>query len=235
MTESTNPLLEIDNVSIRIPDKNGLRILSRGINLHLHEGQIIPVIGPSGCGKSTLLRIIVKLAPFSEGSISINCKSINECSIPFLRHRCIYLHQRPVLFPGTVDYNLTIPFGFRANRKDRPDRQRLINVLAAVGLNSNMLETNATGISGGEAQRVALARAILIEPSVLLLDEPTAALDPDSSEIILNTIKHWVKDGRRGVIWVVHEREVLKKIGVEPLTLTPGGLVRSERRINNDR
>jgi len=229
LTKSDKPLLELNNVSIKIPEKNGIRTLSHGISFQLHPGQIIPIIGPSGCGKSTLMRIIVKLAPFSDGEININCKSIQTCTIPFLRHRCIYLHQRPVMFPGTVEYNLSLPFGFRANRKDRPDRQKLIEALTAVGLRGGMLESNSASISGGEAQRVALARAMLVEPSVLLLDEPTAALDPDSSEIILNTIKRWIKGGNRGVIWVVHERDVLKKIGVKPSTLTPEGLVANEK------
>ena len=225
MTKTNNSLLELSEVSITIPDVNGIRTLAQGVNLQLASGQIIPIIGPSGCGKSTLLRIIVRLAPLHDGEIKIGCKSISDCSILFLRHNCVYLHQHPVMFPGSVEHNLTLPFNFRANRSALPDRAKTTAALDAVGLNENMLQTNATSISGGEAQRVALARAMLLNPPVLLLDEPTAALDPDSSEIIIATIKHWVSEGGRGVIWVVHERDVLGKLGFEPKALTPEGLV----------
>jgi putative ABC transport system ATP-binding protein len=227
LTKTNNSLLELSEVSITVPDANGIRTLAQGVNLQLASGQIIPITGPSGCGKSTLLRSIVRLAPLYDGEIKIGCKSIDECRIPFLRLNCIYLHQRPVMLTGNVEYNLTLPFKFHANRDSKPDAAGFRSILDAVGLPEKILETNASSISGGEAQRVALARAMLLNPPVLLLDEPTAALDPDSSEIIVDTIKRWVNAGGRGVVWVVHERDVLGKLGFAPLALTPEGLVKT--------
>ena len=225
MTNTNNSLLELSEVSITVPDANRIRTLAQGVNLQLIPGQIIPIVGPSGCGKSTLLRSIVRLSPLHDGEIKIGCKSIDECSIPFLRRNCIYLYQHPVMLTGNVEYNLSFPFNFHANRDSKPDAKGFRSILDAVGLPEKILETNASSISGGEAQRVALARAMLLNPPVLLLDEPTAALDPDSSEIIIDTIKHWIGAGGRGVVWVVHERDVLKKLGFAPKALTPEGLV----------
>ncbi len=220
-------LIELRNLLISVPTENGRRDLARNINLKLSPGQIITIAGPSGCGKSTLLRSIIKLTPLLEGSISIADRSIEEWSIPELRNRCIYLHQHPVIFPGSVELNLTMPFNFRLNKKIRRNHRKISEVINAVGLPADSLNINSSTLSGGEAQRVALARAMLVEPQVLLLDEPTASLDPDSSDIIIDTIKRWIDEKERGVIWVVHERDVIRKLGVDPMVMTPDGLVAS--------
>jgi len=218
-------LIELKNLLISVQTENGRRDLARGIDLRLDPGQIITIAGPSGCGKSTLLRSIVKLTPLMEGYISIANKPIEDWSVPELRNRCIYLHQHPVMFAGSVELNLTIPLNFKKKKKLKADHGRITEVMNAVGLPVDSLNTNSSTLSGGEAQRVALARAMLIEPQVLLLDEPTASLDPDSSDIIVDTIKRWINEKERGVIWVVHERDVIRKLGVDPMVMTPDGLV----------
>jgi len=225
LSQYNHTLIELKNLLISVPTENGRRDLARGIDLRLVPGQIITIAGPSGCGKSTLLRSIIKLMPLLEGSISIANKSIEDWSVPELRNRCIYLHQHPVMFTGSVELNLTMPFNFRMNKKLKQNHGKITKVMNAVGLPPDFMNTNSSTLSGGEAQRVALARAMLIDPQVLLLDEPTASLDPDSSDIIIDTIKRWVDEKERGVIWVVHERDVIRKLGIDPMVMTPDGLV----------
>ncbi|MDP8238155.1 MAG: ATP-binding cassette domain-containing protein [Candidatus Hatepunaea meridiana] len=223
-SQNNNPLIELQNISISVRSSTGVSQLADGINLTLNPGTLIPIIGPSGCGKSTLLKSIVKLNPVTTGEIYILGKSVNSYSVPELRTKCIYLHQYPILFSGTVEANLVMPFTFKIIKQEKPERSKLIDILNDVGLPEEILEAPTVNLSGGEAQRIALARAMLVSPSVLLLDEPTASLDVDSADIIINTITKWVKENKQGVIWVVHERDVIEKVGVDPLLFTPEGL-----------
>jgi len=220
-----SPLIELENVTISIPSSNTRRILASNLNLRLEPDSIIPIIGPSGCGKSTLLRTIIKLSPLTSGNIRFYGKPIETLPVMDVRARCIYLHQHPVIFPGTVSTNLIMPFTFKAVKRKAPERSELLKILERVGLSAEMLDLGAVSLSGGEAQRLALARAMLIEPQLLLLDEPTASLDGDSATTVINVIKAWVTEGGRGVIWVVHEAEIIRNLGVKPLRMTPKGFV----------
>lgn len=199
-------------------------MLSKNINLKLNSGELIPVSGASGIGKSTLLRTICGLSPVQKGSITIFGKPLTEHEIPSLRTKCIYLHQHPVMFTGTVEFNILALFRFRSVKQPVPDRDNLITMLERFGLDEKILSSDASRISGGEAQRVALIRALLLNPSILLLDEPTASLDADSSKYIIEYLLNWIKEEDRGIIWVVHETDVIRKLGKAPLHMTYDGL-----------
>jgi putative ABC transport system ATP-binding protein len=214
----------MENIALSISDSSKDRLLSKNINLKLASQELIPISGISGIGKTTLLRTICGLSPFQEGIIRIFGKPLFEHNISSMRTKCIYLHQHPVMFPGAVEFNILAPFRFRAVRQTAPDRSDLIESLERFGLNENILTSEAGSISGGEAQRVALIRALLLNPNILLLDEPTASLDTDSSKYIIEYLLNWVRDEDRGIIWVVHETDVIQKLGKRPLHLTRDGL-----------
>ena len=216
-------MIELNDVSVSVIGKESNRYLARHLTLRVEPQTIQSIVGPSGSGKSTLLRSIVKLSPHSHGSIRISGRSIDSFHPAELRTNCIYLQQHPVLFPNSVEFNLQTAFSFRVVKRSFPNISKLQSVISEVGLDADILEKNALTLSGGEAQRVALARALLLDPDILLLDEPTASLDNDSAEVVIVYLKEWVKKGDRAVLWIVHERDVIRKLNIKPLMLTPNG------------
>ncbi len=145
-------------------------------NLDIRRGEVFAVVGPSGSGKSTLLRLLNFLEPPTSGTIQFGEFVTNGMGTAPLRIRrkITTVFQRPVLLGTTVYGNVAYGLQIRGEGKDR---ERIDAALDRVGLAHLSLQRAKT-LSGGEAQRVALARAIVVEPEVLLLDEPTANLDP---------------------------------------------------------
>lgn len=215
-----------DDVRLEVTSGNGdTRLLTQGLTLRLHEGELLPLVGPSGAGKSTLLRAVVRLHPLSGGHILLDGTPVGEIAPSRLRSRAVLLPQKPVFSPGTLRDILLEPFAFRSNDLSAPDEAGLASALEDVGLDDARLDDAVHTFSGGEQQRVALARVLLIRPSVLLLDEPTANLDGASSRAIVARVRQWVASDGRAAIWVAHEREVLDALGAEALRFTAEGLV----------
>ncbi len=144
--------------------------------LEVQRGEILGVVGPSGAGKSTLLRLLGLLEAPTAGRLLFNGTWLpRPQAAPLeLRRRVVMVFQRPILLSGTVYTN--VAYGLRI-RGRRDERQRLEAALALMGLEA-VARAQAHTLSGGELQRVAVARALVVEPEVLLLDEPTANLDP---------------------------------------------------------
>lgn len=214
-----HPLIELEDVSLSVPNPAGRRKLLNNVNLRLDSGSVLPLIGPSGCGKSTLLRTIIRLSPRDNGNIFLSGKPLEKFHPPDMRAKCIYLHQYPILFASLTVTNCITPFTYGAVKTPRPDNYFIVELIERLGLDEDILKIPANRLSGGEAQRIALARAMLIEPKILLLDEPTSALDSDCARLVINTMKSWVKEGDRGILWVVHERDVLSELDAAPLDL----------------
>ncbi len=145
-------------------------------SLDIRPGEILAVVGPSGAGKSTLLRLLNFLEPPTSGSIRFLDSEFSPTRTPplDLRRRVTTVFQRPVLLNRTVWAN--VAYGLKLRHQRQFDDQ-VQAVLEQVGLTSAARQRART-LSGGEAQRVALARAMVLQPDVLLLDEPTANLDP---------------------------------------------------------
>ncbi len=191
----------------------GQRWIWRGLDLEIDSGQRLGVAGPSGTGKSMLLRALAGLDPVDEGQILFHGKAPTAIGMPRYRARVVYLHQRPAMLPGSVEHNLRAPFALKTHAgRSYPD-ERARELLSRLGQRDRLYSEAAEGLSGGEAQAVALVRALLIEPSVLLLDEATASLDPERVAVVEKMIDSWLpEDPDRAVVWVTHSREQLLRV-----------------------
>ncbi|AGK60565.1 phosphate ABC transporter ATP-binding protein, PhoT family [Archaeoglobus sulfaticallidus PM70-1] len=153
------------------------------INLKIREGEILAIIGNSGAGKTTLLRILAMLERPSEGKYYYRGEEANDR----VRGKITMVFQKPVMFNTSVYNNVAYGLKLRGYSKKEVD-ERVAKALNMMGLDG-YARHNAKRLSGGEQQRVAIARAIVIEPEMLVLDEPTANLDPSNVVIIEKIIK----------------------------------------------
>jgi tungstate transport system ATP-binding protein len=177
-------MIELEGIYKNFGEKEVLR----DVTLTIEKGEIFTLIGPSGTGKSTILRLINLLDIPSEGKIFFDGidTSRSEKTRLQLRRRMSMVFQKPAALRGDVFENIAVPLKFRKTQME-DIQMRVPEVLELVGL-SGFERRKATTLSGGEMQRVAIARAIITRPEVLLLDEPTANLDPVSTEKVENLI-----------------------------------------------
>lgn len=193
--------------------------------LSLSRGCIYGIIGPSGSGKSTLLRIINLLTPPSEGIIKFEGNPVpaNKQERLILQRRMALVFQKTLLFKDSVWNN--VAFGLKARGYSRQEtKERVDYLLEQVGLHEYSLR-RADTLSGGEAQRVAIARAIAFEPDLLLLDEPTANLDPGNIEQIENMINSMAKSKEMTVVIVTHNIFQAKRIAEQVIFVNQGKIV----------
>jgi ABC-type multidrug transport system ATPase subunit len=160
----------------------GERTVIDGLSFAAPRGQVLALLGASGAGKSTLLRCLNGLAEPDAGAIHLDGADIRATPPPTLRRRVALVAQTPAMLPGTVEDNLA--YGLPQLHPATRDQ-----ALEAAGLHASFLPRPAAQLSGGERARVALARALTREPDAVLLDEPTAALDPETARVIAGTVK----------------------------------------------
>lgn len=186
----------------RLTKVYGAREVLRVDGLEVKGGEILGIMGPSGSGKSTLLRLLNFLEPPTEGTIHFLEKAIPGNGRPplDLRRKITMVFQRPVLISGTVREN--VAYGLRL-RGEKGTDGRVEEILHWVGL-EELASAPAQTLSGGERQRVALARAMVIEPEVLLLDEPTANLDPYNVSLMEETIASIKEQRGTTIVLVTH-------------------------------
>ena len=168
-----------------VVQREGRRILD-GASILVRPGEAVAIQGPSGSGKSTLARSLASLIEPDAGSVLLGGRDAHEIPPVEFRTRVAFLAQQPAMFDGSVLANLGA--GPRLHGESL-DEARARELVGAVGLDEQILRRDARTLSGGEKQRVALARALANAPEVLLLDEPTAALDPDAGERIVALLR----------------------------------------------
>jgi putative ABC transport system ATP-binding protein len=217
-------LLRALGIGRRAPNSD--QWLLQEVSIDLCSGERLAVVGPSGSGKSLLLRALALLDAVDAGQIEFRCQPAASTSVPDYRRDVIYLHQRPALFEGTVESNLQKPFSLKIHRNRRYDRARVLDLLRAVGRDDSFLQKTSSQLSGGEAQIAALIRAIQLEPSVLLLDEPTAALDQETGAAAERLVDEWLKhaDDTRAMILVSHDLSQAERICHRRLEIRNGRL-----------
>ncbi|SHE94574.1 putative ABC transport system ATP-binding protein [Desulforamulus putei DSM 12395] len=171
------------------------------------EGGVLVVRGPSGAGKTTLLRVLARLQPCDGGEVFLQGESWQHIPSPLWRVGVHYLAQKPALFDGTVADNLAKPFETRVGSKHRFDPGRAKALMQELLLDAHQWEQDSRTLSGGEAARVAFIRALLIEPKVMLLDEPTAALDGRARAAFYRTLSRWLTSPGHAALLVSHNND----------------------------
>ena len=195
-------LIKLENVGRRV---DGREIL-KNVNLEIDKGEVVAFIGPTGAGKTTLLRLIDLLDTPTSGKIlfdGVDTGSVSALERLKLRRRMAFVLQKPVVFNTTVYENIACGLKWRGVNGEAL-RRRVDNLLEMVGM-SDYRHRNARTLSGGEAQRVAISRALAIEPEVLLLDEPTANLDPVSASRVEDLIIKIIGDARTTIVMSTHD------------------------------
>ncbi len=202
----------------------------KGVSLQFRKSEFVSILGPSGCGKTTMLNIIGGLDRYTDGDLIINGKSTKEFKDrdwdSYRNHSIGFVFQSYNLIPhqtvlSNVELALTISGATKAERKAKAE-----DVLAKVGL-ANQLKKKPSQMSGGQMQRVAIARAIVNNPDILLADEPTGALDTETSIQIMDILKDIAKD--RLVIMVTHNPELAERYSTRIVKLLDGQIISDSR------
>jgi putative ABC transport system ATP-binding protein len=181
----------------------------RGVSLDVQEGEFLAIMGPSGCGKSTMLHLLGGLLTPTSGRIIIDGEDLTAASdakrTDIRRRKIGFVFQRFNLFPTlTAEGNLRLAERIHGNGGDDPERRR--EVLRLLKL-ENKMHHKPLELSGGEQQRVALARAVVINPAIILADEPTGNLDTENSAIVLNMFQELNLRFNQTIIMITHNPE----------------------------
>lgn len=211
--------LRAEGLTVR---RGGVLIL-QGVDLELAPGERLGVFGPSGSGKTTLLRALAGLEPEWEGRLTWEGEELRTFGPRRWRRTVTLLAQRPAMFPGTVGENVA----FAARYHGLPiDPDELLEAVGLKGMGGRRAET----LSEGEKQRVALARAVAIRPRVLLLDEPTAALDLERVEQVERLVNRLAERSGAATVLVSHQPAQVRRLSARQVRLEggrirpPGGL-----------
>lgn len=212
--------------ALGIGRKAGDRSLLNNITIAVNGGDRIAIVGPTGSGKTLLLRSLAKLDPLDAGEVHWQGTPVRGIDIPKFRSQVIYLHQRPALVEGTVEDNLRQPFALRVHRDKRFNRERVAELLSSLGRDKSFLSQKQCDLSGGESQLTSLLRAIQLDPNILLLDEPTAALDAASTGMVETLVTRWLDEMpmARATVWVTHDREQSQRVSTSVLQIREGKL-----------
>jgi putative ABC transport system ATP-binding protein len=201
------------------------------VSFSVAAGGVFTVLGPSGSGKSTLLRCLDRLVEPSAGRVLLDGRDATELPVQELRRRVGMVFQTAALFDGSVLDNVLYGPRLRGDRAEcaaadaDAAHAQAEGLLRRVGLPAAFCDKPVTELSGGEAQRVSLARALANEPEVLLLDEPTAALDPTASQVIEDLLVQLAADTDLTFVFVTHNLAQARRIGDHGLLLVDGRVV----------
>jgi cell division transport system ATP-binding protein len=209
---------------------NGVTALN-GININIDQGEFVYIVGPSGAGKSTFIKLIYREVKPSTGSIIINNNDLSEMkerNVPFLRRDIGVIFQDFKLLPKLTVYE-NIAFALEViEESPRNIRIRVMEVLELVGL-KNKARFMPEELSGGEQQRVTIARAIVNNPKIVIADEPTGNLDPETSWGIMEVFEEINSRGTT-VIMATHSKEIVNTIKRRVIAIEDGLIVRDEYR-----
>ncbi len=215
----TDTVYSLDGIVMRYGDREVCRV----DHLDVPSGSITVVMGPNGAGKSTLLRLMGFLDSPTAGDILFRGELCSNGSEPPLamRRRVTMVFQAPSLFQRSVEKN--IAYGLEVRGEENVE-VRVAEMLETVGL-SHLAKAKTSTLSGGEAQRVALARALIFEPEVLLLDDPTSNLDPESVGLVEGLISKTVKERGTTVVLVTQNVFQARRLADRVALMLDGALI----------
>ena len=193
------PLVQIHDLLVRRGEHRALQLE----HLAIQNGEVLAVVGPNGAGKSTLLLTLARLLKPERGEIQFNGTQASAESDTDYRRRIGLVMQDPLLFDMTVFENVASGLKFRGINKDEI-RNKVPLWLERLGV-GHLAKRRANQLSGGEAQRVSLARALILEPQLLLLDEPFSALDPPTRSRLLDDLGTLLKETATTTVFVTHD------------------------------
>ncbi|MCE5180551.1 MAG: ATP-binding cassette domain-containing protein [Betaproteobacteria bacterium] len=221
MSENT-PIIEISQLHTRF----GAAVVHEDVHLSIQRGEIFALIGGSGCGKSTLLREIIRLQQPVSGSIKVFGQEVwdmNEDELLAMRRRVGVMFERGALFSAlTVTENVGLPLREHTGLSDELIDQIAAIKIALTGLPADAGKKYPAELSGGLRKRAALARAIALDPELLILDEPTAGLDPLSASGLDELVRHLKKLLGLSVFLVTHDIDLLWRVADRVAVLGEG-------------
>ncbi|MFU8842413.1 MAG: cell division ATP-binding protein FtsE [Bacteroidales bacterium] len=217
---SLDTIIELENISVF---QREVLILSQ-VNVRIERGEFVYLIGKTGSGKSSLLQTIYADLPVKEGTGTVagfQLEKIKTRDIPFLRRKLgIVFQDFQLLTDRSVAENMHFVMRSTGWKDKRKMEERTLEVLEKVGLGTKGFKLT-TQLSGGEQQRVAIARALINDPEIILADEPTGNLDPDTSHGIMNLLFDISKTGR-AVLMATHNYSLFKEFPARTLVCEQG-------------
>ncbi len=228
-------MLELKNI-VKVYPSGGENVRAlKGVSLRFRNNEFVSILGPSGCGKTTMLNIIGGLDHYTEGDLVINGRSTKEYKDrdwdTYRNHSIGFVFQSYNLIPHqTVLSNVELALTLSGVSK-RERRERAVRALEAVGL-GNQLRKRPAQMSGGQMQRVAIARAIVNDPDIILADEPTGALDSETSVQVMDILKEIAKD--RLVVMVTHNPDLAEEYSTRIIRMLDGEIKDDSRPIGDE-
>ncbi len=215
-------ILKVKNISKKYENT----IIFENLNLSVQKGEVLVIVGPSGCGKSTFLRCLNALEDIQEGEIILDGEVINSDAhnLRKIREKIGMVFQSYELFPHMTVLQNVILAPVKVKKIDKKEvTKKALELLNKVGLLSKK-DSYPRQLSGGQKQRVAIVRALMMEPKILLLDEITAALDPEMVKEVLDVVLSLAKEGRTMLI-VTHEMQFARAVADRMIFIDEGKIV----------
>lgn len=224
--DSSVPVVQFDDVS-KVYDNGHVGL--EHVSLRIGRGEFVFLVGPTGCGKSTCIRLLMKELEATKGTVSVAGRALNEITpkrLPYLRRNIGVIFQDYKLLPNRTVY-ANVAYALEVIGESRESiRRKVPDILRLVGL-STKLHNYPDELSGGEQQRVSIARAFVNHPPLLLADEPTGNLDPETSIGIMQLIYRINRTGTTVVV-ATHDREMVDKMRRRVIELNQGRIIRDQ-------
>jgi tungstate transport system ATP-binding protein len=211
-------MIQIRDLLIQRNGRDALHINS----LDIQRSETLAVVGPNGAGKSTLLLALACLLKPASGEIIYDGKPLTKLDELGYRRKISFVFQDPLLLDLTVEQNIALGLKFRGATKEVL-QERVVRWMKQLGVES-LSKRRAGQLSGGEAQRVSLARAFVLDPELLLLDEPFAALDPPTRTKLIEDLSILLKEDRRTAVFVTHNLNEAAKLSHRIAVIVDGML-----------